>query len=56
MHWLDDPIYPGIPADGLMLGIHQNDLEVFICRVLIDPVRIQNPEVGAASADTLLGS
>jgi len=50
-----DPVNAGIAADGLVLGVDENDLEVFVCGVLVDPVRIEDSQVGAAATDTLLG-
>ena len=56
MHWLHDPVYTGIAAYGLVLRIHQDDLEVLVGRILVDPVRVQYAEVGTTAADTFLGS
>ena len=53
MDWVDDPVDPGIAADGLMLGIHENDFVVLVCRVLVNPVRVEDAEIGAAATDTL---
>jgi hypothetical protein len=52
--WLDDPIDAGIPSDCLVLGVNEDDLEVLVCRVLIDPVRVENTEIGAATSNPLL--
>ncbi len=52
---VDDPADAGVAADGLVLGVDEDDLEVLVGRVLVDPVRVQDAEVGAAAADTLLG-
>lgn len=38
-----------------MLGVNQNDLKVFVCGVLVDPIRIKDPKIGAATADSLFG-
>lgn len=51
---VDDPVDAGVAADGLVLGVDEDDLEVLVGRVLVDPVRVQDAEVGAAAADTLL--
>jgi hypothetical protein len=51
---VDDPVDAGIDADGLVLGVDQDDLVVLVGRVLVDPVRVENAQVGAAAADTLL--
>lgn len=42
MNGLNDPIDARITTDGFVLGVNENDLEVFVCRVLVDPVRIQH--------------
>ena len=51
----DDPVDTRITTDGLMLRIDEDDFVVFVCRVLVDPVRVQNTQVGASTTDTLLG-
>jgi hypothetical protein len=53
--WLDDPVDARVAADGLVLGVDKDDLVVLVGRVLVDPVRVENAQVGAAAADTLLG-
>ena len=50
----DDPVDAGIAADGLVLGVDKDDLVVLVGRVLVDPVRVENTQVGAAATDTLL--
>lgn len=55
MNWVDDPVDPRISADGLVLRVDQDDLEVFVGGVLVDPVRVEDPEVGATTSDALLG-
>jgi hypothetical protein len=52
---VDDPVDARIAADGLVLGIDEDDLEVLVCRVLVNPVRVQDAQVGATAADTLFG-
>ena len=51
---VDDPVDAGIDADGLVLGVNEDDLVVLVGRVLVDPVGVQDAEVGAAATDTLL--
>lgn len=53
---VDDPVDAGVTADGLVLGVDEDDLEVLVGGVLVDPVRVQDAQVGATAADTLLGS
>ena len=55
MNGLDDPIDAGVAADGFVLRIHEDDFEVLVRRVLVDPVGVEDAEVGAAAADTLFG-
>jgi hypothetical protein len=49
---VDDPVNARILADGLVLGIDENDFVVLVGRILIDPVRVEDSEVGAAATDT----
>lgn len=51
----DDPVDAGIAADGLVLRVDEDDLEVLVGGVLVDPVRVQDAQVSTAAADTLLG-
>lgn len=41
---------------GLVRGVDQNYFVVLVDLVFVDPVRVQDTEVAAPSADTLLGS
>ena len=52
---LDDPVDTRVAADGLVLGVDEDDFVVLVGRVLVDPVRVEDSEVSAAAADTLLG-
>lgn len=49
-----DPVDAGIAADGLVLGVNEDNLEVLVGGVLVDPVGVQDTQVGAAAANTLL--
>jgi hypothetical protein len=49
-----DPVDAGIAADGLVLGVDKDDLEVLVGGVLVDPVGVQDTQVGATATDTLL--
>jgi hypothetical protein len=49
-----DPVDAGVTADGLVLGVNTDDLEVLVGGVLVDPVGVQDTQVGAAAANTLL--
>lgn len=50
----DDPVDAGIDADGLVLGVDEDDLVVLVGRVLVDPVGVEDSEVSAAASNTLL--
>jgi hypothetical protein len=50
---VDNPVDARITADSLVLRIHEDNLEVFVCRVLVNPVRVQDAEIGATATDTL---
>jgi hypothetical protein len=52
---VDDPVDAGVDADGLVLGVDEDDLVVLVGGVLVDPVGVQDAQVSAAAADTLLG-
>ena len=54
MNGVGDPVDTSIAADGLVLGINKDDLVVLVSRVLVDPVGVQDTQVGAAAANTLL--
>ncbi len=51
---VDDPVDARILADGLVGGVDEDDLVVLVGGVLVDPVRVEDAEVSAAAADTLL--
>lgn len=53
---VDDPVDSGIPSDGLVLGVDQDDLIVLVGSILVDPVRVQNSQVGTSSSNSLLSS
>jgi hypothetical protein len=51
---VDDPVDARVTADGLVLGVHEDDLVVLVGRVLVDPVGVQDTQVSAAATNTLL--
>ena len=56
VNWFHNPVDPWVPADSLVLGVDQDDLIIFVSRVLIDPVRIKDTQVCTTAPDTLLSS
>ena len=55
MDWLDDPVDARVATDSFVLGVDQYDLEVLVCGVLIDPIRIKHSNIGTTTSDALLG-
>ncbi len=51
---VNDPVDAGILADGLVLRVDEDDFVVLVGGVLVDPVRVQDAQVGGSAADTLL--
>ena len=50
-----DPVDASITADGLVLGVDEDNLEVLVGGILVDPVGVEDSQVGAATTDSLLG-
>jgi len=55
VHWLHDPVDTWVAADCFVLWIDEDDLVVLVCAVLVDPVAVEDSEIGASLADTGLG-
>ncbi len=53
--WVDDPVDACVAADSLVLRIDEDDFVVLVGAVLIDPVAVEDAQVGAAATDTLFG-
>ena len=53
--WIDNPVDSCVTADGLVLRVDEDDFEVLVCAVLVDPVAVEDTQVGAAATDTLFG-
>lgn len=51
-----DPIDTRITTNGFMLRIDKDDLEVFVRGILVDPVRVQDPQICTATSNTFLRS
>lgn len=39
---VDDPVDASVTTDGLVLRVNEDNLEVFVGRVLVDPVGVQD--------------
>ena len=49
-----DPVDAGVTSDGLVVGVNHDDLEELVGGILTNPVGVEDAEVGATTADTLL--
>jgi hypothetical protein len=49
---LDDPVDAGITTDGLVLRIDEDDFEVLVGRILVDPVGVEDTEIGSTTTNT----
>lgn len=52
---IDDPVDSGITTDSLVLGVHEDDFEVLVGGILIDPVGVEDSQIGAATTDSFFG-
>merc|ERR1712128_389081 len=50
------PVVFWVVADGVVLGVHQENLKVLEGGVLANPVRVEDAEGTAMTANTLLGN
>lgn len=51
-----DPVNAGIATDSLVLRVDQDNLVVLVGRILVDPVRVEHPQVGTTTANTFFSS
>ena len=56
VHGVYDPVDAGVVSDRDVLGIDKDDFIIFVCGVLVDPVRVKNSEIIAVSASSLLSN
>jgi len=52
---VDDPVDSWVSSNSLVRGVNEDDLEVFVGRVLVDPVGVQDSQVGASSTNSFFG-
>jgi hypothetical protein len=50
-----DPVDASIATDSLVGGVDEDDLEVLVDTILVDPVRVENAHASATTGNTLLG-
>lgn len=51
-----DPVVTGIATDGLVRGVDKDDFKVFVSGVLVDPVGVQDTQVGAATTNAFFSN
>lgn len=51
-----DPVVARIATDGLVRGVDKDDFVVFVSGVLVDPVGVQDAQVGAATTNALFSN
>lgn len=56
VHRVADPVNTGVVADGLVGGVHKDNLKVLVHSILVHPVRIEHTQTAALATDTLLGN
>lgn len=54
--WVTDPVVTSISSDSLVRWINKNDFEILVSRVLVNPVRVQDSQVGGTTTNSLLSS
>jgi len=52
---VDNPADARITTDRLVLGVDENDFKVLVGRILVDPVGVEDAEVGATTTDSFFG-
>lgn len=53
---VDDPVDSRIISNNYVLRIHHDHLEIFVSGILVHPVRVENAQVAAVAASTLLSN
>ena len=53
---LADPVDTRVVANDHMAGVDQNNLEILVCGILVDPIRVEHSQVTARSSGTLLSN
>lgn len=55
MHWFHDPVDPWISPNGFVLRVNKDDLKVFVGRILVDPIRIEDSKIGTTTTNPFFG-
>eukprot|EP00471_Norrisiella_sphaerica_P011424 CAMPEP_0184497968 /NCGR_PEP_ID=MMETSP0113_2-20130426/37834_1 /TAXON_ID=91329 /ORGANISM="Norrisiella sphaerica, Strain BC52" /LENGTH=125 /DNA_ID=CAMNT_0026885295 /DNA_START=51 /DNA_END=428 /DNA_ORIENTATION=- len=51
---VNNPIDTRVVADSVVVRINADDFKVLVCGILVYPVGVKDPEIGASAADTCL--
>lgn len=54
--WVGNPVDSSISSDSLVLRVDTDDFKVLVDTILVDPVRVENTQVGGLSSYSFLGS
>lgn len=55
MNRLDNPVDARITTYSFVLRVDKDNLEVFIGGVLVDPIRVEDPQISATTSNTFFG-
>ena len=55
MDRVDNPADARITTDSLVLGVNEDDFEVLVGRILVDPVGVEDTKIGATTTDSFFG-
>jgi hypothetical protein len=55
-NWLADPVNARVVSDNNMWWVNKDDFEVFVCGILVDPVRVQDTQVTSDSSSALFSN
>jgi hypothetical protein len=51
-----DPVVSGVSSDGLVGWVDQNDFEVLVGRILVNPVRVKDSHVRSTTTNSFFSS
>lgn len=55
VNWVTDPVVTSISSDSLVGWVDQDNFKVLVSRILVDPVRVQNSQVGSTTTNSFFG-
>jgi hypothetical protein len=54
MNRVADPVNSRVVADADVVGVNQNNFEIFVCGVLVNPVRVQHTQISSIATGSFL--